>query len=137
MKSNIKDDKINEILKRAENYRKASSNTYSSVNSNNFDDLGEIFSDFFTENNLSTKEINDKNNIFLKCKISKEDALNGTIKNIEYKSINQKGEKITNKINLKIPSNIKNGQSIILRDCGNYIKEQDERSNLVINIIIK
>lgn len=56
---------------------------------------------------------------------------------LTYKQINCNGEKIKNKIKLKIPNNIQDGQSIIIRNCGNYIKEQDRMSHLVIKIKIR
>lgn len=41
------------------------------------------------------------------------------------------------KIEVKIPSDIKEEQKIIIHESGNYIKEKNKYSNLVINILVK
>ena len=79
----------------------------------------------------------DKNNIYLKCKISKDEALVFCMKKIKYKQINQKGIKEIKKFDLKIPSNIKDGQSILLHNEGNYIKEKNVISDVVVEIKVK
>jgi hypothetical protein len=128
----IKDKKINEILKKAEDYRK---DLHQEMNTD-FGDIEEIFK-AFGKKDLTETDINDKNNIFLKCKISKEESVNGCNKEIEYKVIEQNGEKRKNKIKVNIPKNIQDESNIILRGAGNYIKNQDKRSNLVIKVKIK
>lgn len=82
-------------------------------------------------------DINNPNNIFLKCKISKQEALNGCIKKIKYNQIDENGEENKNTIDVKIPKEIKNNQSIICYNQGNYIKELETRSNIIIKIEIK
>jgi hypothetical protein len=128
----IKDKKINEILKKAEDYRK---DLHQEMNTD-FGDIEEIFK-AFGKKDLTEADINDKNNIFLECKISKEEAVNGCNKDVEYKTIEQNGEKRKNKIKVNIPKNIQDESNIILRGEGNYIREQDKRSNLVIKVKIK
>ena len=41
------------------------------------------------------------------------------------------------KLEVKIPSDIKEEQKIIIHESGNYIKEKNKYSNLVINILVK
>ena len=134
----IKDEKTNEILENSKKYRKQLVS-----NMNNFINLEKEFADFekvFEENfNIDKKDayLNEKNNIFLKCKISKQEALNGCIKKIKYKQICEDGKKRLNIINLKIPNIIQNNQSIILYNNGNYVKEKNQMSNVIIKIEIK
>lgn len=130
----IKDEKINDLLKRTKEYRKNLSN--SKFDTFEDKDIGDIFKSFF-ENTKENLDMNDKDNIYLKCKISKEEALGGCMKEIKYKQINQKGKKEIRKFDLKIPSNIKDGQSILVHNEGNYIKEKDGMSHLVAEIKVK
>lgn len=138
----IKDEKINDLLKRTKEYRKNLSNskfnTFEDKNfkDKDFGDLGDIFKSFF-ENAKENFDMNDKDNIYLKCKISKDKALEGCMKKIKYKQINQKGIKEIKKIDLKIPSNIKDSQSIVLHNEGNYIKEKNVISDVVVEIKVK
>ena len=134
----IKDEKINQILEKFKKYREQ-------LNSNidNFINTGKEFSNFDIKVlekifNKDTKDgdLNDKNNVFLKCKISKEEALNGCTKKVTYKQIDENGEKNKNILDVKIPKGIQKGQSIIYYDQGNYIKELNKRSNIIIEIEI-
>lgn len=130
----IEDEKINQLLEKAEEYRKDLANS----RFGSFEDLRteETFQAFFGDREKKI-EIDDKNNIFLKCKISKEEALNGCRKKIEYQLVNENGKKEKNKILLDIPNNIKEGSRILLQNCGNYMMEKDVYSHLVVEIKIK
>ena len=79
-------------------------------------------------------EINDKNNIFLKCQISEQEALNGCTKKIQFMQICENGKTESNELDVKIPKGIKKDSSIILYNQGNYIKELNKRSNIIIKI---
>ena len=99
----------------------------------NFDDLGEIFEEFFK--NTKSENVNDNpNNIYATCKIKKDEANNGCEKNIKIKR--RKDEMIQkDTIHIKIPKNIKNNQYIILRGEGN--RDKNCIGNLVVKIIVK
>ena len=62
---------------------------------------------------------------------------NGCTKNIKYKFRDKNNRNIIKRIEVKIPKNIQEGQKIIIYGCGNYIKERNQYSNLVINIVMK
>lgn len=130
----IEDEKMNDLLKRAEEHRRDLANS----RFGSFEDLRnqETFQAFFG-NDEKKIEIDDKNNIFVKCEISKEEALNGCKKKIEYRLKNENGKKEKNKIFLEIPSNIKKGSKILLHNCGNYMKEKGVYSHLVVEVKIK
>ena len=68
-------------------------------------------------------DLNDKNNIFLKCQISEQEALNGCTKKIKFMQICENGKAEPNEMNVKIPKGIKKDSSIIFYDQGNFIKE--------------
>lgn len=82
-------------------------------------------------------DLNDKNNIFLKCKISEQEAINGCNKKIKFIQICENGKKKATEIDVKIPKGIKKDSSIILYNQGNYIKELNKKSNIIIGIEIK
>ena len=134
----IKDEKINEILENSKKYREEiASNMNSFINSEKeFDCLGKIFEEEFKKN-AKKVNINDKNNIFLKCLITDQEALNGCIKKIKYNPIDENGKKNENTLDVKIPKGIQNNQSIVYYNEGNYIKELKTRSNIIIEIEIK
>ena len=131
----IKDEKINKILEKSKKYREQlASDMNSLINTEKvFSDFGEIFEKNFKKN----IDLNDKNNVFFKCKILEEEALNGCTKKINYNYIREDGKKENNIINVKIPKGIQKGQSIIFYGDGNYIKELDKRSNIIIKVEIK
>ena len=106
--------------------------TEEKFNEINMEELKKIF-----EKNKNDIDLNDKNNIFIKCKISKQEALKGCNKKIKFKQICENGKKEKNMINLKIPKGIQNNQSIILYNQGNYIKEKDKISNIIVNVKIQ
>ena len=82
-------------------------------------------------------DLNDKNNIFLKCQISKQEALNGCTKKIKFMQICENGKAKQSEMDVKIPKGIQKGQSIVYYNQGNYIKELEKRSNIIIRIEIK
>lgn len=94
-----------------------------------FEDLDyNILKDVFSSNENC---INNKNNIYLKCTLNKNEIVEGLEKTIIFKRTleNNKTEKA--KLNIKIPSNIQNGQSIIIYGEGNRTNE------LIGNLIVK
>lgn len=102
--------------------------------------MGNEFSEFTEQLNqvLNTKHetnLSDKNNIFVSCKITKQEAEIGCTKKIKFNRITKTGFK-ENAINIKIPTGIKNNQNIILIGNGNYLKE-NKYSDLVIKVNIK
>lgn len=129
----IKDKEIREILNKSQISRKELHKLQFNYNLNNWNDT-EGLENIFLENKYYKNNVNDKNNIIKQCEISKEEALFGCSKNIKYTSINSKGEREVNQINIEIPKDIEDEQSIILYNCGNYIKEENRRSDLVVKI---
>ena len=134
----INDEKINQILEKSKKYREQLA-----LDMDSFKNTEKEFADFekvFEENfNMDVKnvDLNDKNNVFLKCKISEQEALDGCTKKIKYNYICENGKKENNIINVKIPKGIQKGQSIIVYGDGNYIKKLDKRSNIIIKVEIK
>ena len=82
-------------------------------------------------------DLNDKNNIFLKCQISKKEALTGCTKKIKFLQVSENGKAKTTEMDVKIPKGIQKGQSIVYYNQGNYIKELNKRGNIIIGIEIK
>ena len=83
------------------------------------------------------KDKDDLNDIFLKCQISEQEAINGCTKKIKFMQICENGKTEPTEMDVKIPKGIQKGQSIILYNQGNYIKELKKRSNMIIEIQIK
>ena len=133
-----KDEEINKILARAEEYRKQYDKKFNKEENVDFDintDIGDIFKAFFETqpcNNYS-----NENNIFINYKLNKNEAKNGCKRIIKYKSREKNNKQTFKKIEVKIPSDIKEEQKIIIHECGNYIKEKNKYSDLVINILVK
>ena len=100
----------------------------------NFDDIGEIFEEYFkdfkTENAM-----NNPNNIYVTCKIKKDEANNGCKKYIKLKR--KEKDKTIKKENIpvEIPKNIKSNQYIILHGEGN--RDENNIGNLFVKIIVK
>lgn len=94
-------------------------------------DIGDIFKAFFETQ--PSNNYNDENNIFINCKLNKNECK----KIIKYKRKEKNNKRTFKKIEVKIPSDIKEEQKIIIHGCGNYIKEKDNYSDLVINILVK
>ena len=134
----IKDEKINKILEKSKKYREQlASNMNSFINTEKeLADFGKVFEENFKKD-IKNIDLDDKNNVFLKCKISEKEALDGCTKKIKYNYIREDGEKENNIINVKIPKGIQKNQSIILYGDGNYIKELYKRSNIIIKVEIK
>ena len=105
------------------------SEKYIAGNEGNIEELQEIF-----QKERDTFKVEDKRNVFVKCSITKDEINKGRMKKIKYKRINETGKKEQNEILIKIPEDIKVGQSIIMFGQGNYIKELDKNSNLIIKI---
>lgn len=82
-------------------------------------------------------DLNNKNNVFLKCQLSEQEAIDGCTKKIKFMQICENGKIETNEIDVKIPQGIKNASSIVCYGQGNYIKEQNKRSNVIIKVEIK
>ena len=125
----MQDEKINQLLQRSKNYK------------NNLLKTFQPFEDFSLDEKLPILfkkdifNVEDKKNIFLQCKITKEEANKGCIKKLKYTRKNELNKKERNVISLKIPSNIKETHKIIIYNEGNYIGK-NTRSNLVIDIKI-
>lgn len=132
------DKEINKILKKAEVYRnnlKENQFEIFTVNFQGDSSLGEIFEDFFK--NRNKVDLEDKNNIFLKYKISKNEALNGCEKEIKYKYLNEENKKINKKIKIKFPKDIKDGQNMAICQSGNYIKDLNKYSDVIITLNVR
>lgn len=133
-----KDEEINKILARAEKYREKYNEKSSTEKNVKFEidtDISNIFKAFF-KTQLG-HNYNDKNNIFINCKLNQYELKNGCKKTIKYKFKNKANKKITKKLEVKIPKDIKEEQKIIIHESGNYIKEKNKYSDLVINILVK
>lgn len=133
-----KDEEINKILDRAEKYREQYNEKLTNEKNVKFkidNDIGDIFKEFFGTS--EKHNFNDKNNVFIKCKLNLNELKNGCTKNIKYKFRDKNNRNIIKRIEVKIPKNIQEGQKIIIHGCGNYIKERNQYSNLVINIVMK
>lgn len=133
-----KDEEINKILDRAEKYREQYNEKLTNKKNVKFEidnDIGDIFKKFFGTS--EKHNFNDKNNVFIKCKLNPNELKNGCTKNIKYKFRDKNNRNIIKRIEVKIPKNIQEGQKIIIYGCGNYIKERNQYSNLVINIVMK
>ncbi len=131
----IKDEGIDKILNKAEEYRKQYQKKVYHKNTINSDfdkHLGDILKKIFQRENRFNYD--DKNNVFINYKLSKEDLKNGCTKVIKYKATEKNDKKNSKKIKIKIPPNMSAGQKIIISNCGNYVKESDSYSNLVITI---
>lgn len=112
-------------------------------NIDEFSDLENIFYNSFKNTIMNNHEDNNKNNIYIACKISKTEAKQGCNKQISFKQINFLKESNNlktefKKIQVKIPSGIQRNQSLLIRGEGNYNPKIDkERGNLYIKIDIK
>lgn len=129
---NINDKKINELLDRTKNYRNnlsKSMNEFENFNNLNVEELQNVF-----QEERNKFKIEDNINVFVKCKIAKKELQKGCMKKIKYNRINENGKKETNVIDVKIPSEIQTGQKIIIYGQGNYIKELNKNSCLIIEI---
>lgn len=129
------DKEINEILNRAEEYRKKFQKNEEKeevIKSNLSVDLGDIVKQFFS--NIDTT---DENSVFIKYKIKKADLENGIIKNLKYKVVDKNNRKIKKVISIKLTKKILKEQTIVISGCGNYIQAENRYSNLIITLINK
>ena len=130
------DKEINRILDKAEEYRKQFQENIYSKNSIDFEtniDWGDIFETFFDKNNRLDFE--DKNNVFINYKLNKKELEEGCIKKIKYKIKDKNNKIITRKVEVKFPSGISEKQKIVISGCGNYKKENNSYSNLIITVL--
>ena len=132
------DEEINKLLNRAEEYRKKmKENEFQekSIKLQIDTNLGDIFKCFFQ--GKKKLDDNSKNNIFINYKLDKNELRNGCLKIVKYKSTEKDNKKLSKKIEVKFPPNTKMGQKIIIYHGGNYIKETNSYSNLIITIMDK
>lgn len=66
--------------------------------------------------------VNEKDNIYVKCRITRKEAVTGCIKTVKTKQI---------QIQVTIPAGIVDGQQLIIKGAGNGY------SDLIVSIIIK
>ena len=133
-----KDEEINKILARAEEYREKYNKKLEMENNVKFDidaNIGDIFREFF--GNFKELDYDDENNVFVNYKLTKDELVNGCEKTIKFKVKEKDNKNIVKKMKIKIPQNVSDGQKIIVRGCGNFINEKKQYSDLVINIFKK
>ena len=91
-----------------------------------------------TLNNAFKKEVDvdNINNIFVQCNITKKEAENGCVKKIKYirKTANKNNQKET--IEVIIPKGIAEKRNLVIKSKGNYL-EDNTYSDLVIKVKIK
>lgn len=125
-----KTEVIQDLIDRAEQYR--TEVTKSKLDNSFINDLD--FTDIMKQHQTET-DIHSKDNIYVECRVKKEEVTRGCTKPIKISRINDKGNKEKNIIQVKIPSNIENGQHIVIRENGNYINNRC--SDLIIKVILK
>lgn len=131
----INDIKRDLGIKEKEYYTKEKRNKDEKIGEfGDFNNLGEIFSAFF-KNNDTESIMNNPNNIYVTCKIKKDEANKGCTKDIRIKRIKQDDKIKKINIHIKIPQNIKSEQQIILKGEGN--RNNNCIGNLVVKIIVK
>lgn len=125
-----KTEVIQDLIDRAEQYR--TEVTKSKLDNSFINDLD--LTDIMKQHQTET-DIHNKDNMYIECRVKKEEVTRGCTKPIKISRINDKGNKEKNIIQLKIPTNIENGQHIVIRENGNYINNR--YSDLVIKVILK
>lgn len=123
-----KTEVIQDLIDRAEKYR--TEVTKSKLDNSFIEDLD--FTDIMKQRQT---DIHSKDNIYLECKVKKEEVTRGCTIPIKVNRINDKENKEKNIIQVKIPSNIENGQYIVIRENGNYINNR--YSDLIIKVRLK
>ena len=126
----IKTEVIQDLIERAEQYRTEVAKT--KLDNTFIQNLD--FTDIMKQHQTET-DIHSKDNIYVECKVKKEEVTNGCTKPIKVTRIDQNGNKEKNVIQVKIPSHIENGQHIVIKENGNYINNR--YSDLVIKVILK
>ncbi len=98
--------------------------------------------EYFTDNEIKFNYINayeveiiTTGNIQEKVFITKDESINGCTKTLTYTKLNRFHKEIETSIQFDVPKGVKNGQDIILKGKGNYLK--DNYSDLIIKIIIR
>lgn len=124
-----KTEVIQDLIDRAEKYR--TEVTKSKLDNSFIEDLD--LTDFMQQQ--TETDIHSKDNIYLEYKVKKEEVASGCTIPIKVNRINDKGNKAKNIIQVKIPSNIENGQHIVIRENGNYINNR--YSDLIIKVRLK
>lgn len=125
-----KTEVIQDLIDRAEQYRTEVAKA--KLDNTFIQDLD--FTDIMKQHQTET-DIYSKNNIYVECKVKKEEVTRGCTKPIKINRISQNGNKEKNIIQLKIPTNIENGQHIVIKGEGNYINNR--YSDLIIKVILK
>ncbi len=125
-----KREDIQDLIDRVEKYRIEV--TKSKLDNSFIKDLD--FTDIMKQHQTET-DINDKDNIYVKCKISRKEARTGCTRTVKISRINESGDKEHNIIQVKIPPEIENEQYIILKCEGNYVNNR--YSDLIIKVIIR
>ncbi len=128
--NNLED--IQDLLDRANKYRANLYPTETEINKE----------EYFTDNEIKFNYINNYEveiitsaNIQEKVFITKDESINGCTKTLTYTKLNRFHKEIETSIKFDIPSGIRNGQEIILKGKGNYLK--NNYSDLIIKIIIR
>ena len=128
----IKDIKKDLGIKEKQYYNNSNGKEFDGFD--NIEDLGEIFEEFF-KNSKTENVMDNPNNIYVTCKIKKDEAIKGCKKNIRIKRKLEDETIKKENIHIQIPNNIKNEQQIILRGEGN--RNNSIIGNLVVKIIVK
>ena len=103
---------IQDLLDRAKSYRAALSKPA----------LGSSIKDLKLDDVTNEIPVNEKDNIYIKCSITKKEAITGCTKTIKTKN---------KRIQVRIPAGIVEGQKLILKGAGNGY------SDLIVKVIIK
>jgi len=98
------------------------------------EDLGEIVKSFLKLCS-GDEDLNNPDNVYAKCKISKKDAIRGCEKRVSIKRTLEDNTQEKAKIDVEIPKNIKTGQKIIIAEEGN--RTPNNVGHLVVDILVK
>ena len=119
---------MQDLINRAENYRNELNKQLLT-----FENFDNTFGDL---NNIDV-DIKSKDNIFVNCKLKLNEAQNGCVKKLKIKRLINCNKVVKEQINVRFPAGIKNMQSIVLKQRGNYIKNKQKYSDLIITVNIK
>lgn len=126
---------IQDLLDRAERYRTKNYEMLKPQEPINKEEYFEPDYELNFKDDGRVIEIITSGDIREKYVITKEEAQNGCIKNLEYTKLNRFHKEIKTNIKFEVPKDTRNGQNIILEGEGNYMK--DRYSDLIIKIIIR